>query len=274
MTEYDWQKYQDGFLANHLNTLGDVLMKMGKFNEAVETCRESAALQKFRNPETNEKYCEALMKNAEIGNAVSEMAKFISNNASTYKMEEMYVEAALQAKQGKEEAETGLRKLQMTAFENYKKELKKVLINLPAPIFKLSDLEGKQVALDEFKGKTVILDFWATWCGPCIVSFPTMQKLVDKYKNNADVKFIFINSLDYDDKLVEKVKEFLAYDNYHFYVLLDDKYYQTFHDYAIQGLPTKVIIDKKGNIRFMYVGWKGSEAKEMRMFEALIDLLK
>ncbi len=65
-------------------------------------------------------------------------------------------------------------------------------VNYPAEPFILRTLSGKTVSLADLKGKVVFLDFWATWCGPCVQSFPAMQAAADKYKGK--VEFLFIDT--------------------------------------------------------------------------------
>lgn len=68
------------------------------------------------------------------------------------------------------------------------------MLNSPAPHFILKDLNGKTVSLSDYKGKTLVLEFWATWCPYCRKSFPSTQLLLNKYKDDANVKFLFIDT--------------------------------------------------------------------------------
>ncbi len=115
--------------------------------------------------------------------------------------------------------------------------------------FTLTNLEGAEVALSDYTGKVVVLDFWATWCGPCISSFPHMQELVDQFKDE-DVEFFFIDSWESTepDKTKEKVDQFLEENKYNFNVLFDynDEVIST---YKVLGIPSRFLIDKSGNIR-------------------------
>jgi thiol-disulfide isomerase/thioredoxin len=115
--------------------------------------------------------------------------------------------------------------------------------------FSLKNLKGKEVKLSDYKGKVVVLDFWATWCGPCKASFPAMQELVTKYKDK-DVEFLFVNTLEKsknDSEIVKKVAAFMDSKKYSFNVVFD------FDDaviskYKVRGIPTKILIDKNGMI--------------------------
>lgn len=144
-----------------------------------------------------------------------------------------------------ENIKTNLLKL---AAQKAKEELIKMYGDVKAKDFTLTNLEGKKIKLSDFRGKMVVLDFWATWCRPCLVSFPKMQELVTKYKND-NIEFFFINTWERKEKAIikENVSKFIKENNYSFNVLFDfeDKIVA---DYKIKGIPTKIVIDKDGNI--------------------------
>lgn len=136
-----------------------------------------------------------------------------------------------------------------------------------APNFTLLDLEGNKVSLEEYKGKVVILDFWATWCAPCIKSFPAMQEAVNRYEEDSDVQFLFINTWEQQDDPTSMVQQFMDKRGFDFVVLMDKKESGSRNNpvvesYGVIGIPAKFIIDGDGKIRHRLTGFAGGDNEE------------
>ena len=115
----------------------------------------------------------------------------------------------------------------------------------PAPDFVLKDIHGKEVSLEQFKGKPILLNFWATWCGPCKVELPSMQRLHDASKDNGNIQIIAISI---DRSNTEKVHQYAQSLNLSFPILLDpDRTARK--PYFIRGLPTSYLIDADGKLQ-------------------------
>ncbi|MBE9664119.1 TlpA family protein disulfide reductase [Mucilaginibacter myungsuensis] len=151
---------------------------------------------------------------------------------------------------------------------------KTMLHDVAAPAFTLKDLNGKPVSLADFKGKVVVLDFWATWCGPCIAAMPGMATLVKKH---PEVVFLFIATKQEGATPLADVKAFIQKSKYNFKVLMDSatkdkpKLYPAAAAYKVSGIPTKVVIGKNGGLLFQTSGF-ASEPRLISEMDAMITL--
>ncbi|WP_293880483.1 TlpA disulfide reductase family protein [Sphingobacterium sp. UBA1498] len=153
----------------------------------------------------------------------------------------------------------------------YYKEFQKIIGSTPFPEdISIVDMEKKPLLKTELKGKIVIIDFWATWCKPCIASFPYLHQVYKKYADDPQVKFVVLNSgsgNSWDDayKWAKANPEF----DFTFYYNQDKKLSSKLD---ITSIPTTLILDKKGNIRFRKVGFEGE--KLLQSLDAMIEYLK
>lgn len=127
-----------------------------------------------------------------------------------------------------------------------------------APDFILKDMSGKDVSLSSFKGKPVVLNFWATWCPYCRQERPHLKSLHEEYKDN-DLIIIAVSV----DKSSKTVRRFLE-QNPAPYIVLTDPEGMAASMYNVMGYPTTYLIDRKGKINQKFVGpmeWTDKKAK-------------
>ena len=130
-------------------------------------------------------------------------------------------------------------------------------IGRTAPGFKLPDLSGREVSLEQYRGKIVILDFWATWCGPCRMTMPVLENLQKEY--SSDLALLAINLAEPPDL----VRSYVRAQNISSTVLLDEDG-TVGEAYRSDSIPMQVLIDQKGIIRHVSVGYSSRLANQLR----------
>lgn len=116
-----------------------------------------------------------------------------------------------------------------------------------------TDLQGNAVSVSDYKGKVVLIDFWETWCKPCIASFPTMQDLQDEYSDSFVVLAVTPGFTD----TREDARSFAQNHDYDFHYVMDSN--NLHQKLGVQGIPHKVFVDTAGTIVKQSVGTSGPE---------------
>ena len=135
----------------------------------------------------------------------------------------------------------------------------------PAAAFRLKSRTGGEVSLNSLKGKVVLINFWATWCGPCRKEMPLLELIQKKY---APLGFTMLGvNVEEDTRLMDT---FLKDVPVTFPVLLDPANGVS-KLYNVSAMPSTVIVDRKGNVRFIHQGYKpGDESKYQDLIRQLI----
>lgn len=123
-------------------------------------------------------------------------------------------------------------------------------MNEPAPDFTLKSRSGENLRLEDFRGQVVMLNFWASWCGPCRQEMPLMDDIHERYK---DLGFTVL-AVNVDENRDEALR-FLDKVPVSYPILYDPES-QVSEQYNVQAMPTTLMIDRNGNARFVHYGYK------------------
>ncbi|MBQ8514807.1 MAG: TlpA family protein disulfide reductase [Ruminococcus sp.] len=134
-----------------------------------------------------------------------------------------------------------------------------------APDFTVLDRDGHEVQLSEYFGKPVVINFWATWCGPCKSELPAFDNLYQEYGD--EIHFLMVNLTDGSRETIEGVEAYLSETGYTFPVYFDTEYIASY-TYGAYSIPLSVFIDSGGNIVQSHVG-----AMDEDTLRAYIDLI-
>jgi thiol-disulfide isomerase/thioredoxin/tetratricopeptide (TPR) repeat protein len=134
--------------------------------------------------------------------------------------------------------------------------LRRKFTNEPVGELQLESIDGRNLKLADLKGKVVLIDFWATWCGPCVAEIPSLKKLQEKHKDRLEIIAV---SIDEDSR---KVRPFVSENQLNFLVSHSPALGKQF---KATSIPTSLFIDKQGNLRYRKVGFEEGDEREVEI---------
>lgn len=273
-------KNLDDRLFTHISLLND----LGKYAEARKYFLQLSEDGKYNNAELNEinlQVLEGLGDDKQILPLLEMSARYNAMTPRMFdKLKAIYLKGHAGDGGGYQTYLAGLKsneeKAAMKAYVDHN------WVNHPMPDFRLETAEGLFITPEDWKDKIVVVDFWATWCRPCIMAFPGMQLLVDKYAQDVQIAIYMLGTMqteDYKNKSVNYVRG----EGFRFNLLHDSVNPKTNEQdlvfkqlvplFGDSSIPRKIIV-KNGRVRYCSGGYSGSPSKLMDELSLAIEILR
>ncbi len=266
-----WKNNLEFTTAMYADTYALLLYKNGKFAEALKYQTLACEKNKFSDGEMSERYAVFYEKMNSPKETEQMLTGLISDGKASSKMLEQHKRLFLANNTVESAYDKYMVSLEKEAKAKKREEIEKKILDENAPAFTLRNLKGEEVSLEGLRGKVLVLDFWATWCGPCKASFPGMQTAVNKFADRKDVEFLFIDTWENAEDKAKAAGDFIASKSYTFNVLMDlDN--QVVTKFGVSGIPTKFVVDRNGKIRFKAVGFNGNDQELVDELSIMIEI--
>jgi thiol-disulfide isomerase/thioredoxin/Tfp pilus assembly protein PilF len=272
ISQESWNRDKSQAIGNYLDTYGWVYYQQGNYFKALEQLQE--AFKYIPEPTIEYHLGLAYYQTGQMDSAITHLADCLAGQVEDPQKAkadfEMVYLARYKNKKGLEDILTKARDKKTANEIKADSTSAATVVGRPAPEFSLPDLDGAMHKLSDHRGKVVVLDFWATWCQPCKMSLPLVNKAF-LASQDKEVLFFAVNLEGTDKK--DMVKSFWVEKGYGFQVLMGgmmgngiDKVYQ------ITGIPTTFVVDKAGIIRYRHIGYRDN--LDQLLVKEIEELLK
>lgn len=266
-----------GIMDNWRGQLGDtyalVRYKQGAFPEAADYQAFSVKQNGYADADMNDRYAAYLEKAGRTKELESFMDEAITNGKASQKIRVMHKAYWSDPARKAGLYDRFLAGLEARAYQKMVDKVRREWTDQEAKDFKLTDLNGHLVNLSDYAGKTVILDFWATWCGPCKASFPGMKMAVEHFMDDPGVVFLFVDTWEQGEDAPQRVAAFIKDNNYPFQVLMD-RDNQVVGEYGVSGIPTKFVVGPDQRIHFISKGFGGNSEELFEELKIMIEMTR
>lgn len=257
---------------------------LGRNQEALTNLNYFKEERKFSNPDLNDIHLRILenLKADKLKIRVF-MENCVAHNAVSPVMYEKLRTTYLSQQGDPQKFDAYISSLKSSTMkEAMRQQIEKNLMNAAMPEFDLEDLKGNIIHSANWVNKIVVIDFWATWCRPCISALPGMQIIVDKYAKDPSVDFYFVGTMQSDD-YKQKTESFIRKEGFRMNFVYDcidpqtgeqnaafSKFAKIFNS---SGIPRKMVL-KDGELRYTTEGYNGSSSELSDELSYVIEMLK
>jgi peroxiredoxin len=137
-----------------------------------------------------------------------------------------------------------------------------------APTFSIKGLDGQGISNQSLRGRVVLLDFWATWCTPCLKSMPELQAMHEKYADRG----LSVVGVSIDEGGVKKVKKFVSSRKLTYPIAMDSGKAPAWESFRVKAVPAAFLIDRDGRIVAQWTGAPAGRAELERTLEELLSV--